>query len=143
MWKKQVIIQDRIVFLLSLRLSNRESYFTEPGSVFLLMFGKCSVSKTFLCVLVEFLNLQFVFALFDTNMSLVTLWNNWTDDRNLFVFLNQVVDRHFKLPHVSSKPPRISGSLVDTSYKTLRFALRASLKTALYRITTVFGEHLK
>ncbi|KFP20795.1 Nucleoporin NDC1, partial [Egretta garzetta] len=56
--------------------------------------------------------------------------------------LQEVVDRHFKLPHVSSKPPRISGSLVDTSYKTLRFALRASLKTALYRITTVFGEHL-
>ncbi|NXP54429.1 NDC1 protein, partial [Heliornis fulica] len=56
--------------------------------------------------------------------------------------LQEVVDRYFKLPHVSSKPPRISGSLVDTSYKTLRFALRASLKTALYRITTVFGEHL-
>ncbi|NWR52810.1 NDC1 protein, partial [Regulus satrapa] len=56
--------------------------------------------------------------------------------------LQEVVDRHFKLPHVSSKPPRNSGSLVDTSYKTLRFALRASLKTALYRITTVFGEHL-
>ncbi|XP_065594709.1 nucleoporin NDC1 [Cyrtonyx montezumae] len=56
--------------------------------------------------------------------------------------LQEVVDRHFKLPHVSSKPPRSSGSLVDTSYKTLRFALRASLRTALYRITTVFGEHL-
>ncbi|KFO75995.1 Nucleoporin NDC1, partial [Cuculus canorus] len=56
--------------------------------------------------------------------------------------LQEVVDRYFKLPHVSSKPSRISGSLVDTSYKTLRFALRASLKTALYRITTVFGEHL-
>uniref|UniRef100_A0A8B9EQV4 Nucleoporin NDC1 n=1 Tax=Anser cygnoides TaxID=8845 RepID=A0A8B9EQV4_ANSCY len=62
---------------------------------------------------------------------------------NTLLTLQEVVDRHFKLPHVSSKPPRISGSLVDTSYKTLRFALRASLKTALYRITTVFGEHLK
>ncbi|NWR70715.1 NDC1 protein, partial [Centropus unirufus] len=56
--------------------------------------------------------------------------------------LQEVVDRYFKLPHVSSKPSRTSGSLADTSYKTLRFALRASLKTALYRITTVFGEHL-
>uniref|UniRef100_U3KBV0 Nucleoporin NDC1 n=1 Tax=Ficedula albicollis TaxID=59894 RepID=U3KBV0_FICAL len=61
---------------------------------------------------------------------------------NTLLTLQEVVDRHFKLPHVSSKPPQISGSLVDTSYKTLRFALRASLKTALYRITTVFGEHL-
>ncbi|NXH48959.1 NDC1 protein, partial [Dicaeum eximium] len=61
---------------------------------------------------------------------------------NTLLTLQEVVDRHFKLPHVSSKPARISGSLVDTSYKTLRFALRASLKTALYRITTVFGEHL-
>ncbi|NXC22057.1 NDC1 protein, partial [Corythaeola cristata] len=61
---------------------------------------------------------------------------------NTLLSLQEVVDRHFKLPHVSSKPPRTSGSLVDTSYKTLRFALRASLKTALYRITTVFGEHL-
>ncbi|KFU86581.1 Nucleoporin NDC1, partial [Chaetura pelagica] len=61
---------------------------------------------------------------------------------NTLLTLQEVVDRYFKLPHVSSKPPKISGSLVDTSYKTLRFALRASLKTALYRITTVFGEHL-
>ncbi|NXL27426.1 NDC1 protein, partial [Glaucidium brasilianum] len=61
---------------------------------------------------------------------------------NTLLTLQEVVDRYFKLPHVSSKHPRISGSLVDTSYKTLRFALRASLKTALYRITTVFGEHL-
>ncbi|XP_061200768.1 nucleoporin NDC1 isoform X2 [Neopsephotus bourkii] len=61
---------------------------------------------------------------------------------NTLLTLQEVVDRHFKLPHVSSKPPRVSGSLVDTSYKTLRFALRASLKTALYRITAVFGEHL-
>lgn len=63
------------------------------------------------------------------------------DILNTLLTLQEVVDRYFKLPHVSSKPPRISGSL-DTSYKTLRFALRASLKTALYRITTVFGEHL-
>ncbi|XP_014794419.1 PREDICTED: nucleoporin NDC1-like [Calidris pugnax] len=61
---------------------------------------------------------------------------------NTLLTLQEVVDRYFKLPHVSSKPPRVSGSLVDTSYKTLRFALRASLRTALYRITTVFGEHL-
>ncbi|XP_072505620.1 nucleoporin NDC1 [Notamacropus eugenii] len=56
--------------------------------------------------------------------------------------LQEAVDKHFKMPHASSRPPRLSGSLVDTSYKTLRFALRASLKTAIYRITTTFGEHL-
>ncbi|XP_032073542.1 nucleoporin NDC1 isoform X3 [Thamnophis elegans] len=56
--------------------------------------------------------------------------------------LQEVVDKHFKLPHVSSKPPKTSGNLADTSYKTLRFALRSSLKTAIYRITTTFGEHL-
>ncbi|XP_042318919.1 nucleoporin NDC1 isoform X1 [Sceloporus undulatus] len=61
---------------------------------------------------------------------------------NTLLTLQEVVDKHFKLPHVSSKPPRISGNLADTSYKTLRFALRASLKTAIYRITTTFGEHL-
>ncbi|XP_043859000.1 nucleoporin NDC1 [Dromiciops gliroides] len=58
------------------------------------------------------------------------------------LMLQEAVDKHFKLPHASSRPPRISGSLVDTSYKTLRFALRASLKTAIYRITTTFGDHL-
>ncbi|XP_059503800.1 nucleoporin NDC1 [Stegostoma tigrinum] len=57
--------------------------------------------------------------------------------------LQEAVDKHFKLPHASSKPPRSTGTLVDSSYKTLRFALRASLKTAIYRITTTFGEHLK
>ncbi|EMP33587.1 Nucleoporin NDC1 [Chelonia mydas] len=62
---------------------------------------------------------------------------------NTLLTLQEVVDKHFKLPHASSKPPRISGSLMDTSYKTLRFALRASLKTAIYRVTTTFGEHLK
>ncbi|XP_072853744.2 nucleoporin NDC1 isoform X1 [Pogona vitticeps] len=61
---------------------------------------------------------------------------------NTLLTLQEVVDKHFKLPYVSSKPPRISGSLADTSYKTLRFALRASLKTAIYRITATFGEHL-
>ncbi|XP_043346914.1 nucleoporin NDC1 isoform X2 [Dermochelys coriacea] len=61
---------------------------------------------------------------------------------NTLLTLQEVVDKHFKLPHASSKPPRISGSLMDTSYKTLRFALRASLKTSIYRVTTTFGEHL-
>ncbi|XP_051027202.1 nucleoporin NDC1 isoform X2 [Acomys russatus] len=56
--------------------------------------------------------------------------------------LQEAVDKYFKLPHASSKPPRTSGSLVDTSYKTLRFAFRASLKTAIYRIATTFGDHL-
>ncbi|XP_038650630.1 nucleoporin NDC1 isoform X2 [Scyliorhinus canicula] len=57
--------------------------------------------------------------------------------------LQEAVDKHFKLPHASSKPARSTGTLIDSSYKTLRFALRASLKTAIYRITTTFGEHLK
>nr|XP_017448980.1 nucleoporin NDC1 isoform X2 [Rattus norvegicus] len=61
---------------------------------------------------------------------------------NTLLTLQEAVDKYFKLPHASSKPPRTSGSLVDTSYKTLRFAFRASLKTAIYRITTTFGEHL-
>lgn len=55
----------------------------------------------------------------------------------------QAVDRHFKLPHASSKPARSSGSMEDSTHKTLRFALRATLKTAIYRITTTFGDHLK
>lgn len=58
-------------------------------------------------------------------------------------FLFQAVDRHFKLPHASSKPGKTSCSLGDSSYKTLRFALRAALKTAIYRITTTFGDHLQ
>ncbi|XP_054576501.1 nucleoporin NDC1 isoform X2 [Eptesicus fuscus] len=61
---------------------------------------------------------------------------------NTLLTLQEAVDKYFKLPHASSKPPRISGTLVDTSYKTLRFAFRASLKTAIYRITTTFGDHL-
>uniref|UniRef100_A0A8D3AT26 Nucleoporin NDC1 n=1 Tax=Scophthalmus maximus TaxID=52904 RepID=A0A8D3AT26_SCOMX len=50
--------------------------------------------------------------------------------------------RHFKLPHASSKPLRSASSMGDPTYKTLRFALRATLKTAIYRITTTFGDHL-
>lgn len=61
---------------------------------------------------------------------------------NTLLALQEAVDKHFKLPHVSSKPLRPSGSLIDMSYKTLRFALRSSLRTAIYRITTAFGEHL-
>ncbi|XP_035527209.1 nucleoporin NDC1 [Morone saxatilis] len=56
--------------------------------------------------------------------------------------LQEAVDRHFKLPHASSKPVRSTGSMGDSTYKTLRFALRATLKTAIYRITTMFGNHL-
>uniref|UniRef100_A0A6I8NPI2 Nucleoporin NDC1 n=1 Tax=Ornithorhynchus anatinus TaxID=9258 RepID=A0A6I8NPI2_ORNAN len=56
--------------------------------------------------------------------------------------LQEAVDKHFKLPHASSKPPRAAGASADTSFRSLRFALRAALKTALYRITTTFGQHL-
>ncbi|XP_047444415.1 nucleoporin NDC1 isoform X2 [Mugil cephalus] len=56
--------------------------------------------------------------------------------------LQEAVDRHFKLPHASSKPARSTSSMGDSTYKTLRFALRATLKTAIYRITTTFGDHL-
>lgn len=56
--------------------------------------------------------------------------------------LQEAVDRHFKLPHASSKPSRSSSGMSDPTYKTLRFALRATLKTAIYRIATTFGEHL-
>ncbi|XP_028988523.1 nucleoporin NDC1 [Betta splendens] len=59
------------------------------------------------------------------------------------LFLQEAVDRYFKLPHASSKPSRSTIGMGDSSYKTLRFALRATLKTALYRITTTFGDHLK
>lgn len=58
------------------------------------------------------------------------------------VVLLEAVDRHFKLPHASSKPVRTLCSMGDSTYKTLRFALRAALKTAIYKITTTFGEHL-
>ncbi|XP_077134141.1 nucleoporin NDC1 [Ranitomeya variabilis] len=56
--------------------------------------------------------------------------------------LQEAVEKHFKLPYASSKPTRFTWSLVDSSYKTLRFAVRSTLKTAIYRITTTFGEHL-
>ncbi|XP_038146735.1 nucleoporin NDC1 [Cyprinodon tularosa] len=56
--------------------------------------------------------------------------------------LQEAVDRHFKLPHASSKPLRSTNSMEEFTYKTLRFALRATLKTAIYRITTTFGNHL-
>lgn len=56
--------------------------------------------------------------------------------------LQEAVDRHFKLPHASSKPVRSTSSMGDSTYKTMRFALRATLKTAIYRITTTFGDHL-
>ncbi|XP_018113941.1 nucleoporin NDC1-like isoform X1 [Xenopus laevis] len=59
-----------------------------------------------------------------------------------FFTLQEAVEKHFKLPHASSKPARNPGSLLDCSYKTLRFSLRAALKTAIYRMTTTFGEHL-
>lgn len=58
------------------------------------------------------------------------------------VVLLEAVDRHFKLPHASSKPARTICSMGDSTYKTLRFALRSALKTAIYKITTTFGEHL-
>ncbi|TTH99990.1 Nucleoporin NDC1 [Bagarius yarrelli] len=57
--------------------------------------------------------------------------------------LQEAVDRHFKLPHASSKPGKTSYSLGDSAYKSLRFALRATLKTAIYRITSTFGKHLQ
>lgn len=58
------------------------------------------------------------------------------------VVLLEAVDRHFKLPHASSKPVRAASSMGDSTYKTLRFALRAALKSAIYRMTTTFGDHL-
>ncbi|XP_077379867.1 nucleoporin NDC1 [Festucalex cinctus] len=59
------------------------------------------------------------------------------------LLLQEAVDRHFKLPHVSTKPVRTASGMGEQSYKMLRFALRAALKTAIYRITTTFGDHLK
>uniref|UniRef100_A0A8C9W3F0 Nucleoporin NDC1 n=1 Tax=Scleropages formosus TaxID=113540 RepID=A0A8C9W3F0_SCLFO len=58
------------------------------------------------------------------------------------LLLQEAVDKHFKLPHASSKPVRSTCCLEDSTFKTLRFALRAALKTAMYRITVTFGEHL-
>uniref|UniRef100_A0A8C8IYE7 Nucleoporin NDC1 n=1 Tax=Oncorhynchus tshawytscha TaxID=74940 RepID=A0A8C8IYE7_ONCTS len=59
------------------------------------------------------------------------------------LLLQEAVDRHFKLPHTSSKPGHCSCSMGDDSYKTLRFALRSTLKTSVYRITATFGGHLQ
>ncbi|XP_012692487.2 nucleoporin NDC1 [Clupea harengus] len=61
---------------------------------------------------------------------------------NTMLVLQEAVDRHFKLPHASSKPLRSTCSMGDSSYKTLRFSVRAALKTSIYRITKTFGEHL-
>ncbi|XP_077471785.1 nucleoporin NDC1 [Stigmatopora argus] len=61
---------------------------------------------------------------------------------NCMLLLQEAVDRHFKLPHASTKPVKTAVSMAEPSYKTLRFALRAALKTAIYRITTTFGDHL-
>ncbi|KAM9791541.1 nucleoporin NDC1 [Syngnathus typhle] len=58
------------------------------------------------------------------------------------LLLQEAVDRHFKLPHASTKPVQTASGMGEPTYKTLRFALRAALKTAIYRITTTFGEHL-
>ncbi|KAL4608249.1 nucleoporin NDC1 isoform X1 [Arapaima gigas] len=58
------------------------------------------------------------------------------------LLLQEAVDRHFKLPHASSKPVRSICCLEDSTFKILRFALRAALKTAIYRITVTFGQHL-
>ncbi|XP_062974348.1 nucleoporin NDC1 [Elgaria multicarinata webbii] len=140
----------------------------QPGSVSIWLQSKKEQIKTFLSkrVLIMYFfskhpeaSIQALFS--DTQMHIWALEGlshlvaaSFTEDRygvvqttlpailNTLLTLQEVVDKHFKLPHVSSKPPRISGNLADTSYKTLRFALRASLKTAIYRITTTFGEHL-
>ncbi|XP_007907157.1 nucleoporin NDC1 isoform X2 [Callorhinchus milii] len=61
---------------------------------------------------------------------------------SVLLSLQEAVDKHFKLPHACSRPARASGSLADSSYRTLRFALRSALKTSIYRITSTFGEHL-
>nr|XP_023671672.1 nucleoporin NDC1 isoform X1 [Paramormyrops kingsleyae] len=58
------------------------------------------------------------------------------------LMLQEAVDRHFKLPHASSKPMRSTCCLEDSTFKMLRFGLRSALKTALYRITGTFGQHL-
>ncbi|KAL2097511.1 hypothetical protein ACEWY4_006718 [Coilia grayii] len=57
--------------------------------------------------------------------------------------LLEAVDRHFKLPHASSKPLRYAFNLVDPTYNTMSFALRANLRTSIYRITDTFGDNLK
>nr|XP_032826780.1 nucleoporin NDC1 [Petromyzon marinus] len=61
---------------------------------------------------------------------------------NAMLALQDAVDRHFKLPQAPNRPARQAHSLVDSSHKNLRFALRAALKTAVYRVASTFGEHL-
>ncbi|ETE67271.1 Nucleoporin NDC1, partial [Ophiophagus hannah] len=141
----------------------------EPGSFYMWLQNKKEQIKSFLSkrvLIMYFFNkhpeasIQALFS--DTQMHIWALEglshlvaSSFTEDRygvvqttlpgilTTLLTLQEVIDKHFKLPHVSSKPPKTSGNLADTSYKTLRFALRSSLKTAIYRITTTFGEHLK
>ncbi|XP_026562907.1 nucleoporin NDC1 isoform X4 [Pseudonaja textilis] len=140
----------------------------EPGSFCMWLQNKKEQIKSFLSkrvLIMYFFNkhpeasIQALFS--DTQMHIWALEglshlvaSSFTEDRygvvqttlpailSTLLTLQEVIDKHFKLPHVSSKPPKTSGNLADTSYKTLRFALRSSLKTAIYRITTTFGEHL-
>ncbi|KAK9404232.1 nucleoporin NDC1 [Crotalus adamanteus] len=140
----------------------------QPGSFYMWLQNKKEQIKNFLSkrvLIMYFFNkhpeasIQALFS--DTQMHIWALEGlshlvaaSFTEDRygvvqttlpailNSLLTLQEVIDKHFKLPHVSSKPPKTSGNLADTSYKTLRFALRSSLKTAIYRITTTFGEHL-
>ncbi|XP_026521685.1 nucleoporin NDC1 isoform X4 [Notechis scutatus] len=140
----------------------------EPGSFYMWLQNKKEQIKSFLSkrvLIMYFFNkhpeasIQALFS--DTQMHIWALEglshlvaSSFTEDRygvvqttlpailSTLLTLQEVIDKHFKLPHVSSKPPKTSGNLADTSYKTLRFALRSSLKTAIYRITTTFGEHL-
>uniref|UniRef100_A0A2H6ND24 Nucleoporin NDC1 n=1 Tax=Micrurus carvalhoi TaxID=3147026 RepID=A0A2H6ND24_9SAUR len=140
----------------------------EPGSLYMWLQNKKEQIKSFMSkrvLIMYFFNkhpeasIQALFS--DTQMHIWALEglshlvaSSFTEDKygvvqttlpailSTLLTLQEVIDKHFKLPHVSSKPPKTSGNLADTSYKTLRFALRSSLKTAIYRITTTFGEHL-
>uniref|UniRef100_A0A8C4NKX6 Nucleoporin NDC1 n=1 Tax=Eptatretus burgeri TaxID=7764 RepID=A0A8C4NKX6_EPTBU len=59
------------------------------------------------------------------------------------VNLLEAIDKHFKLPQASNKPLRLTDSWPDASFKSLRFAVRSALRTALHRISNTFGHHLK
>uniref|UniRef100_UPI00358EB752 nucleoporin NDC1-like n=1 Tax=Myxine glutinosa TaxID=7769 RepID=UPI00358EB752 len=59
------------------------------------------------------------------------------------VNLLEAIDKHFKLPQASNKPLRPTDSWPDASFKSLRFAVRSALRTALHRIANKFGHHLK
>ena len=62
---------------------------------------------------------------------------------NCMLALQDAVDAHFKLPYYASrKPVRSFYSMGDPTYQTLRFTLRATLNTAIDRITSTFEEHL-